>query len=555
MDQKSAEKIISEYLKPIFGFALKRCRNDRDAEDISQEIAFRAYRALCIRDDIENIGKFIWTIAHNTLSNYYRANARQFIGVSVDELAEILPDGGDDPSSGMIYRETCDRLHREIAYLSKMQRRILIAYYYENKKQTEIARELNIPLGTVKWHLFEAKKELKKGMDTMRRDELKFNPIKFDVCGTSGSIGTKGSNSNFFKSALSQNIAYAVREEALTVNEIADILGVSPVYVESEAEYLWEYGFLTRKGEKYLSNIIIDEPTTELCRMQDELYDKISSVFANELYDELVKSPLLDDETAVSHLEISDVVNGIPVFKRDKNFILWALVPYITAMSGEALFKENVTFEEAATIRPDGGQNLCIATVVHHDVKPPKYHKDLWYGPCWYGDGGVKIWQVDCPWSTERLGDKYVQEIGRVLSLLDVRERDGQLSISKDDLAFLAEKGYIKPFENENGLWICDNCVFLHGEDTVRQLLAIGDRIKEKHYDEFESMKKEYIDTILRATPKHVRKMQEFLMQYVCFSSDGWFILHCLHELVANGKLKLPTEEQRNALTTIVIAE
>ena len=551
MNEKKAEIIISEYLKPIFGFALKRCRNDQDAEDLSQEIVLRAYRAICVHDDIDNVGKFIWTIAHNTLANYYRSTEREVVGVSVDDIAEILSDGSDDISSEMIHRETCEKLHREIAYLSKMRRKILISYYYENKKQNRIAKELGVPEGTVKWHLFEAKKELKKGMDTMRRNELKFNPIKFDVCGTSGSIGTKGSNSNFFKSALSQNIAYAVREEALTVNEIADILAVSPVYVESEAEFLWEYGFLTKRGEKYLSNIIIDEPTTELYEMQDELYDKIAGIFANELYDELVKSPLLDDETAVSHIEIDDVVNGFPVFKRDKNFILWALIPYITAMSGEALFKENVTFEEAATIRPDGGQNLCIATVVHHDVKPPKYHKDLWYGPCWYGNGGVKIWQVDCPWSTERLSDKYVQEIGRTLSLLDVRERDGQLS--KDDLAFLAEKGYIKPFENENGLWICDNCVFLHGEDKVRQLLEIGDRIKEKHYEEFEALKKEYIKTILDSTPKHVRKMQEFLMQYVCFASDGWFILHCLHELVANGKLKPPTEEQKNALTTVVI--
>ena len=63
----------------------------------------------------------------------------------------------------------------------------------------------------------------------------------------------------------------------------------------------------------------------------------------------------------------------------------------------------------------------------------------------------------------------------------------------------------------------------------------------------------DYIKTVLDSTPKHVRKMQEFLMQYVCFSSDGWFILHCLHELVANGKLKPPTEEQKNALTTVVI--
>ena len=236
MDKNYAEQIVTEYLKPIFGFALKRCKTEADAEDLSQEIVLRAYRALLARDDIYDVGKFIWAIAHNTLANYYRDGTKQVIGVSIDEIAEIIPDGSADLSAGMIHRETCDKLHSEIAYLSKLQRRIVIAYYYENKKQAEIARELDIPVGTVKWHLFEAKKELKKGMDIMRNNELKFNPVKFDFCSISGSVGKKGIGSLRHSSALSQNIIYAVRKKALTINEIADLMGVSPVYIESEIE-------------------------------------------------------------------------------------------------------------------------------------------------------------------------------------------------------------------------------------------------------------------------------------------------------------------------------
>ncbi len=34
MDYKqNAEQIITEYLKPIYGFALKKCKNLQDAED------------------------------------------------------------------------------------------------------------------------------------------------------------------------------------------------------------------------------------------------------------------------------------------------------------------------------------------------------------------------------------------------------------------------------------------------------------------------------------------------------------------------------------------
>ena len=69
MKRQDAEKIITEYLKPIFGFALKRCKNAQDAEDLSQDIVLKAFRALLIKDDIGDVSKFIWAIAHNTLSN------------------------------------------------------------------------------------------------------------------------------------------------------------------------------------------------------------------------------------------------------------------------------------------------------------------------------------------------------------------------------------------------------------------------------------------------------------------------------------------------------
>ena len=92
MNRQDAEKIITEYLKPIFGFALKRCKNAHDAEDLSQDIVLKAFRALLIKEDIGDVSKFIWTIAHNALSNYYRDSAKSVIGVSIDEVAEVIAD-------------------------------------------------------------------------------------------------------------------------------------------------------------------------------------------------------------------------------------------------------------------------------------------------------------------------------------------------------------------------------------------------------------------------------------------------------------------------------
>lgn len=212
MDKIKAEKIVTEYIKPIFHFALKRCKNEKDAEDLSQEIALKAFCIFIVRNDIYNYEKFIWTIAHNTLANYYRDTSRN-IGVSIDDMADTIllsTEFEDD----LFIKESIKNLHKEIAYLSKIQRLIVIAYYYENKQQSEIAKELNISLSLVKWHLFDAKQNLKRGIKTMKETNLlQFNPIKFSLMGFNGCAGTMGGTQAFFRSALSQNIAYSVYRE------------------------------------------------------------------------------------------------------------------------------------------------------------------------------------------------------------------------------------------------------------------------------------------------------------------------------------------------------
>lgn len=64
MKRQDVEKTITQYLKSIFGFALKRCKSIYDAEDLSQEIAIKAFRALLIKDGVADMGKFIMKMSN-----------------------------------------------------------------------------------------------------------------------------------------------------------------------------------------------------------------------------------------------------------------------------------------------------------------------------------------------------------------------------------------------------------------------------------------------------------------------------------------------------------
>lgn len=539
MNRQNAEKLITDYIKPVFGFAVKRCRSIHDAEDLSQEIILKVFRALTLRDDIADPEKYIWRTARNCLVNYYRGKGKQSMGIPLEDISELSEPAGF--ISDIEDRAAAEKLQSEIAYLSKLQRRIIIAYYYENKKQSEIAAELNIPLGTVKWHLFEAKKELKRGMEMERKaSELKFNPVVFDAVSVNGSVGEKGGADRFLRSALSQNIVYITLREPKTVAQIADSLGVSPVYAESEAEYLEEYGFLIKQGDKYLSNVLIDETFAEINALHDKMYGKAAELFANDLYDELTGSGILDDDTVKC-----DVLSG---GRRDINYLLWALIPYIAALSGEKDMDNAVSFEEAATPRPDGGNYICCASVKDPGAAHVKYADSMrkWCGPCWTWIDKITLWQINSEWSADR--SNYLGEKTRADLLILKRLYSGE-KLTEEEYSVLAEQGYIK-YENGQAKSLCAVI------DTKAKagLLEFGDRIKARYKKEFEELKAPYVKAVMEQTPQQLKKARQFGHQYI-FYSDGWFILYCLKTLIENGKLKLPSEEQRKSLTTVIVTE
>lgn len=213
MDRESAQNVVSQYLKDFYSFALRKCANTEDAKDLTQDIALSSFRAL-LKRDVENIPAYLWQIAHNSLANYYRGKERKGIGIPIHDLSDEIPSSDSDIGDYLDEQESIRNLQSTIAYLSKVQRQVIILHYYEGKTINEIGDILNIPSGTIKWHLYEARKDLKKGMMKMvNKNQLKFNPISFSIMGLSGSVGSMGGTGNFFRSILSQNIAYCVYRE------------------------------------------------------------------------------------------------------------------------------------------------------------------------------------------------------------------------------------------------------------------------------------------------------------------------------------------------------
>lgn len=88
MDKQKADKIITEYLQKIYGFAVKKSFSFDEAEDMASDIVQEVYLSLLKADDIANIEGYIWRISHYTYSKYVSRKKKQE-GVSLDNV--ILP--------------------------------------------------------------------------------------------------------------------------------------------------------------------------------------------------------------------------------------------------------------------------------------------------------------------------------------------------------------------------------------------------------------------------------------------------------------------------------
>ena len=546
--EQYANQIVNQYMHKIYSYVVGHTGSLNDAEDLSQDILIKIYKAVCIKD-IENMDAFIWRVAKNTLANYHRDKSSKEI-VTLDNVNPMELKDASNILEDIVRQETMYKLQSEIAYLSKMQRKILIAYYYDKKKQKQIADELGIPVGTVKWHLSNIKNDLKKGMNKMRNtNELKFNPIKFSRVNLCGDVCKSGNAIDMMRTTLAQNIIYLIYRKDMSVNEIAEELNVSPVYVESEIEHLEENAIVVKVKKKYGANILIDDAWEEQMEKLYELFDLVSEDLANQIFDGISDSGLLEKYKAEYH-----VPDG------DENFLMWTLV--FLAMDTSVL--ENVsdkkinetgdgpyiTFEEVATERADGRSNILSAVVDNDCMRKHIERTEMngFNGPIWNGRTDTYVWLIDLPYLNKNISAEYFIGLERDLKLLQ-RYHNGE-ELHKDDYAYLISKNYMKKGQDSVELAM----VTLKTGKLLEEISVLADKCRTEILSIYQDKINEYKNMILSRDPDRVKKQRMYLQQKM-FRTDGMFMNMAHRKLMENGRLKPLSDAQKKSAAMVMITK
>lgn len=187
MDKQTADKYIYQYKDKIFGFAMSKARNVDGARDLASDIICEVYSSFLRSDNIVNIDGYVYRIARNVWAKYAQQLIQSKSIENIDDLVMPYYDSKNEDEVKML-----ETLRSEIGYLSDRQRQVVYMHYYENFSVAEISRLLNISIGTVKWHLSDARIKLKEGIKmNIDNQNLAINPIYFASMSHGGEPGNR----------------------------------------------------------------------------------------------------------------------------------------------------------------------------------------------------------------------------------------------------------------------------------------------------------------------------------------------------------------------------
>lgn len=166
-DGRAFGVVVEAYGALVLNLAWRIVRQREEAEDLVQEVFLHLVRVFPRYDPERPFVPWLRRVAVNLIRNRTAGKARRLRRgqASLDRIREEAGDAFADPGAAeggdaAAGRERAERVRAAVAGLPPDQREILALRYFGGRSYDDLARDLGIPMGTVKNRLFRARAAL-----------------------------------------------------------------------------------------------------------------------------------------------------------------------------------------------------------------------------------------------------------------------------------------------------------------------------------------------------------------------------------------------------------
>lgn len=170
-DEKAFARLLSRYKDAIYFMLLKMVNNRSDAEDLTLEAFGKAFKNIHQYSPTYAFSTWLFKIASNNCIDFLRRKKGTYVAIDNNNDSNQnnetirLKSKDLNPEEKLIRQQKAILLHRVVRRLKPRYRTLVELRYFREYSYEEIAKELELPLGTVKAQLFRAREILFKMID------------------------------------------------------------------------------------------------------------------------------------------------------------------------------------------------------------------------------------------------------------------------------------------------------------------------------------------------------------------------------------------------------
>lgn len=159
-DETIIDELMTDYGQDILQLVIQYVHNRSVAEDLTQEIFVKCYKALPTFHFNSSMKTWLWRIAINHTKDYLKSwYANSVEATEEDVFAQVK--SGDCVEQQVLQQLEDDELVRAVFALPIKYREIIYLCYYEEQSMKEMADILQLNESTVKTRLRKAKQLLR----------------------------------------------------------------------------------------------------------------------------------------------------------------------------------------------------------------------------------------------------------------------------------------------------------------------------------------------------------------------------------------------------------